>query len=74
MGTRSRNPNVDSLGINPERIVWGSKTPAEVTTPLQAQDMEGHLPALLVTDLWHNQDVHVPQEVAPDTPEEEIKE
>lgn len=36
--------------------------------------MKGHFAALRVTDLWQNQEAQVCEEVAPDTPEEEIKE
>lgn len=70
MPTSSRNPSVDSAGSNPERILRGSRTQAEITTPLHDQDMEDHFSVVRVTDLVQIQDAQFPQEVAWDTPEE----
>lgn len=51
MATRSRNPNLNSVGCNLERILRDSRTLGDATSPLRNPDMEGHLATLLVTNL-----------------------
>lgn len=54
MTSRSRNANVDSVGSNPERILRGSPTSANVGTPLQDLEIGGRLSAIRVTNLGEN--------------------
>lgn len=68
MAIRSRNPNVVSVGNNPQRTVHKSRIPTDATNPLQDSGMEGDLTVLRVTNFWQNSAIECPQDVAPNVP------
>lgn len=74
MAARSRNPCVDSVGSNLERILRRSRTSVDVTNPLQDSYIEGHHAALHVSKSWQNATTQAPQDGVTDVLEKkEIK-
>lgn len=71
MVARSCNSNVDSVGVNPDCILRGSRIPADVSNTSQKPDKEGHLAAFRTTSHWQDSNYQALQDVSLDVHEEE---
>lgn len=70
MSTRWHDPGAASVGSSSKRILHDSRTPEGSADQLWDWNMEGHLAALRIFNLWQIIATKAPRDVAPNVREE----